>query len=77
MSVRTVLGKVQKLNREEHSRMKPDAGFDSVSLVFLFGIHPFLMSRCAQVQAQTPGKPVELVVYTADAIRPAYLIMLK
>lgn len=30
-----------------------------------------------QVEAQTTGNPKELVVYNADAIRPAYLIMVK
>lgn len=30
LSVRTVLGKVQKLTKEEHHRMKPNKGYDSV-----------------------------------------------
>jgi len=58
LSVRTVLGKVQKLSKEEHKRMKPNNGYDSV-------------------EAKVGNKPTELVVYNADAIRPAYLIILK
>ncbi|KAI0803130.1 hypothetical protein BC629DRAFT_1260989, partial [Irpex lacteus] len=56
LCVRTVLGKVQKLKKEEHKRMKPNKGYDSV-------------------EAKVGNKPTELVVYTADAIRPAYLII--
>lgn len=35
MSVRCVLGKVQKLSKEEHGRLKPNKGYDSVRLLLL------------------------------------------
>ncbi|KAI0803131.1 hypothetical protein BC629DRAFT_1591221 [Irpex lacteus] len=58
MSVRCVLGKVQKLSKEEHGRLKPNKGYDSV-------------------EGKAANGQTELVVYNADAVRPAYLIIVK
>lgn len=77
LSVRTVLGKVQKLHKEEHHRLQPNKGYDSVRCAQIGGLGICADWTSSQVEAQTPGKPKELIVYNADAIRPAYLIMVK
>ncbi|KAI0341114.1 hypothetical protein BDW22DRAFT_1333172 [Trametopsis cervina] len=56
LATRVVLGRTQKLNHNEHFRLAPNKGYDSVE--------------------GWVGSP-ELVVYNVDAVRPAYLILLK
>ncbi|EIM85098.1 uncharacterized protein STEHIDRAFT_158792 [Stereum hirsutum FP-91666 SS1] len=56
---RTVLGKMQHAQKENHGLMKPKNGYDSV-----FG-------------RANGGGPLEYIVYNANAVRPAYLMLLK
>ncbi|KAK0232322.1 hypothetical protein EDD85DRAFT_956161 [Armillaria nabsnona] len=59
LATRTVLGNVQILSTEEHTRTAPDKGYDSVK------------------GRADGGGPLEYVVYDENAVRPAYLIMVK
>lgn len=59
--------------------MKPNKGYDSVSLHGMVSddVSQVPTLLCHKVEAKVGNKPTELVVYTADAIRPAYLIIVK
>ncbi|KAK0467746.1 uncharacterized protein EV420DRAFT_1684195 [Desarmillaria tabescens] len=56
---RTVLGNIQILSAEDHTRMEPNKGYDSVK------------------GRADGGGSLEYVVYDENAVRPAYLIMVK
>ncbi|KAF8194087.1 hypothetical protein BJ912DRAFT_959277 [Pholiota molesta] len=56
---RTVLGNMQTLSVEDHGRMSPDRGYDSVK------------------GRADGGGSLEYVVYDENAVRPAYLIMVR
>ncbi|KAK0467736.1 uncharacterized protein EV420DRAFT_1758006 [Desarmillaria tabescens] len=62
LATRVILGKPQQLAWDENYRLEPDLGYDSN----------------LQVEARpADGGPIELVVYNHNAVRAAYLLILK
>jgi hypothetical protein len=73
---RTVLGNMQTLSVEDHGRMAPDRGYDSVGVSLL--AVPVMMITAYQVKGRADGGgSLEYVVYDENAVRPPYLIMVR
>lgn len=73
---RVVRGRSERMYNENHQKLAPAPGYDSVSLP------PHIppsreVTELLQAESSIPGTPSELVVYHEDAARPAFLLILE